>query len=49
LNSRGNGHPQYYAISETQTAYDADYTPENWALSGENAVFWNNSPLTTNT
>ena len=47
--SRENAHPQDYAISESQTAYDADYTPENIALRGENAVFWDNSPLITNT
>ena len=46
---RRNGHHQDYAISEFQTAYNADYTPEKLALRGENAVFWNNSPLTTNT
>ena len=39
---------QDYAIRESQIAYDADYTPENWAVRGENAVFWNDSPLTTN-
>jgi len=41
--------PPDYAISESQTAYDADYTPENLVLRGENAVFWNNSHLATNT
>ncbi len=41
--------PKIYAISESQIAYDADYTPENWALRGENSVFWNDFPLTTNT
>jgi len=38
---------QDYAIGESQIAYDADYTPENWALRGENAVFWDDFPLTT--
>lgn len=47
--SRENDHPRDYAINEPQTAYDADFTPENWALRGENAVFWNDSLLATST
>ena len=46
---RENDHPQDYAISESQTPYDADYTLENWALKGENVVFLDDYPLTTNT
>ena len=38
--SRKNDLPQDYAVSESQIAYDADYTPENWVLRGENAVSW---------
>ena len=48
-NSREKDRPQDYAIGESLTAYDADYTPENWALRAENAVFWNDFPLTTAT
>lgn len=40
---------QDYTISESQTAYDANYTPENRALKDENAVLWNDLPFTTNT
>ena len=46
-NSRENGGIQDYVISEPQPAYDAYSTPENWALRGDNSVFWNNSPLIT--
>ncbi len=42
-----NDRLQDYVISESQIAYDADSTPENWALRGENAVFWNDFPLIT--
>jgi len=45
-NSRENGGIQDYVISEPQPAYDAYSTPENWALRGDNSVFWNDSPLT---
>ena len=48
-NSRGNDYPQDYTIGESQIAYDADYTPENWALRGENAVLWNDFAIKTNT
>ena len=46
-NSRGNDGIQDYVISEPQSTYDAYFTPENWVLSGENSVFWNDFPLTT--
>ena len=45
LSSREDESLQDYAISESQTAYDADYTPENWVLRGENQVLWNDSPF----
>ena len=48
-NSKGNDCPQDYAISESQITYDADYTHENWALRGENAVLWNDFAIKTNT
>jgi putative transposase len=46
-NSRGNGGIEDYVIKESQFAYDAYFTLENWALRGENSVFWNDFPLTT--
>ena len=36
-----------YVIKESQSAYDADFTPVNWTLRGENSVFWNDSSLIT--
>jgi len=48
-NSRENGGIQDYVISEPQPVYDAYFTPENWVLRGENSVFWNDTPLTTDT
>ena len=47
LSSRKNDHHQDYAISESQTAYDADYASENWDLRGDNAVLWTDFPFTT--
>ena len=44
-----NDYPQDYAINESQTAYGAGYTRENWSLRGENAVFWNDFHLITDT
>lgn len=44
-----NDHPQDYTIKESQTAYNADFDPENWALRGENTVLWNDFPLTIDT
>ena len=41
LSSRENDRLQDYAVSESQIAYDTDYTPENWVLRDENAVSWN--------
>ena len=46
-NSRENDLPIDYAVCESQISYDADYTPENWVLRGENAVFWRDFPLIT--
>jgi putative transposase len=46
-NSRGNGGIEDYVIKESQFAYDAYFTLENWALRGENSVFWNDFSLTT--
>ena len=36
-----------YVIKESQSAYDADFTPVNWTLRGENSVFWNDFSLIT--
>jgi putative transposase len=36
-----------YVIKEPQSAYDADFTPVNWILRGENSVFWNDFSLIT--
>jgi len=38
-NTQGKEPLEDYAIHESQKAYDAVFTPESWALSGENAVF----------
>jgi len=40
-NSKGYDCPQDYAISESQITYNTDYTHENWALRGKNAVLLN--------
>ena len=45
--SRENAGIEDYVISESQSAYDADFILENWALRGENSVFWNEFPLKT--
>ena len=46
-NSRENGGIMDYVVSEPQPAYDAYFTPENWTLRGDNSIFWNDFPLTT--
>jgi len=38
--SRENDRSQDYVISESQIAYDTDYTHENWVLRSENAASW---------
>ena len=48
-NTIENGCLQDYAINEFQTAYGAGYAHKNWSLRGENAVFWNDFHLITNT
>jgi len=48
-NTIENDYLQDYVINESQTAYGAGYTHENWSLRGENAVFWNDFHLITNT
>lgn len=38
-----------YAIHESQHGYNAALTLENWILQGDNAIFWSDSALETDT
>jgi len=39
--TQGEDSLEDYAIHESQNAYNAVFTPENWVPRGENAVIWN--------
>lgn len=41
VNTPGEDQQEDYAICEKQNSYNTVFDPENWVLSGENAVIWN--------